>query len=77
MSASTRQTWAVGQRVTCDFHHGEPATVTKLNPDGGFDYLLDKPHSLGPRHGWIERGTAFGLAEGWRPYQASTKETQP
>ncbi len=62
------QQWVIGQRVTCDYHHGEPATITALNPDGGFDYVLDKPHQLGPRHGSISGGTAHGPADGWRQY---------
>ena len=56
--------FSVGDRVTCDFHHGIPATVTALVGDG-FKYVLDRPHDLGPRHGFITDGTAF-LTDGWR-----------
>lgn len=61
--------WSVGDRVTCDFHHGIPATITRLLDEegypGGFAYVLDRPHHLGPRHGFIESGQAFDTS-GWR-----------
>jgi len=57
--------FAVRDRVTCDFYRGEPATVTKLLPDGGFAYTLDTPHELGPRYGAIDGGEAYDTT-GWR-----------
>lgn len=57
--------WVVGDRVTSDFHHGIPATITALREGGGFDYVLDEAHDLGPRHGQITSGSAYD-STGWR-----------
>ena len=74
---ASAEPWKVGDRVTCDFHHGIPATITRLLDDeghpGGFAYQLDRPHSLGPRHGYIENGQAFDTSRWHRiaaPQQA-------
>lgn len=71
--------FSVGDRVTCDFHHGIPATITRLldglSPRSGFDYTLDRPHELGPRHGFITSGTAF-ITDGWRHIDSQPKEQQ-
>lgn len=63
----TDRQFAVNDRVTCDFYRGEPATVTKLLPDGGFAYTLDAPHDLGPRYGAITGGDAYNT-DGWRAW---------
>lgn len=65
--------FAVGDRVTCDFYRGAPATVTALLITGGFAYTLDKPHDLGPRYGQIVDGKAFDT-NGWRHWQPETME---
>lgn len=63
------EVWSVGDRVECPFHHGIPATITRLLDDqgtrGGFAYVLDRPHDLGPRHGEITGGEAFDTSD-WR-----------
>lgn len=65
--------WSVGDRVTCEFHHRIPATITGLTERGGFTYKLDSAHELGPRHGFITNGEAFDTS-GW--WHLSTPDTE-
>lgn len=55
----------VGARVISDFHRGIAATINEKLPGGAFRYVLDEPHHLGPRHGYITEGTVF-TRDGWR-----------
>lgn len=66
--------FSVGDRVTCAFHHDIPATITGLVGEG-FEYVLDRPHELGPRYGVITNGTAF-TTENWRHLDSQLKERQ-
>lgn len=57
--------WFVGDRVIGRLHRDNPARITKMLDGEGFEYELETPHDLGPRHGRVFNGKAF-TREGWK-----------
>lgn len=65
LSTAQTPTFKVGDWVKQNNSTWPAAQVVELTARGGFKWRLDQPYSLGPRHGTVQEGEAYGFA-GWR-----------